>query len=243
MNANFIERRELDRGEAIRGSQRPPLPTRKAFTLIEMLMVITIMGIVAAMVLTGGQYASKVKKETAVRAMREKLQLMINNYQAKLNYYPPDNGNLATLSPSESQALYEQLTATNALIYELTGVTNTNSTQAITFTGNVVSLVSGDFPKYFNRTGIANADSTEPQNFYKPPPAMKDYTNYPGTAFNSVDALGLLVPAAVVPGKFNFWHYDASSPRRHNQNSYDLWAEFQTGNKNGVPVIETNGNW
>jgi prepilin-type N-terminal cleavage/methylation domain-containing protein len=226
----------------ISNTNRIPRPGA-AFTLIEIITVIAIMGIVAAMVLEGGQYASKVKKETAIRAQREKLQAMINNYQAKLNFYPPDNGNLANLNPSASFSVYESLTASNQLIYELTGVTNTNSTQAITFTGTIISLDSGDFPKYFNRMGIANADSAEPQNFFKPAPRPQDYTNYPGTSSTSYDALGLLVSEPVTPGKLNFWHYDASSPRRHNQNSYDLWAEFLVGTKNGTDVIETNGNW
>lgn len=215
-----------------------------AFTLIEILMVIAIMGIIAAMVLTGGQYASKVKKETAVKAEREKLQTMIDNYQAKLNFYPPDNGNLASLSSSISQSVYEGYTASNALIYELTGVTNTNSTQAIIFNGTNISLLAnGDFNKYFDRMGIANADSSEPQNFFKPPPRPQDYTNYPGSNPSEDAALGLLVPAPLTQNRPNFWHYDSSSPRRHNQNSYDLWAEFLVGSKNGNLIIETNGNW
>jgi prepilin-type N-terminal cleavage/methylation domain-containing protein len=216
--------------------------TLLAFTLIEILVVIAIMGIVAAMVLEGGQYASKVKKETLVKAEREKLQTMIDNYQAKLNFYPPDNGNLAALTSSASQTEYEDYTASNALLYELTGVTNTNSTFAVIFNGQEISLTR-NFLTYFDRSGVANADSSEPQDFFKPPPRPQDYTNYPGTAPNTYDALGLLVPAPLVPGQFNFWHYDASSPRRHNQNTYDLWAEFAIGTQNGNPVIETNGNW
>ncbi len=236
--------RERVVGPKARGSS--PLPTKAAggFTLIEILVVIAIMGIIAAMVLTGAQYASKVKKETAVKAEREKLQSMIDNYQAKLNFYPPDNGWLATNLAFLTPAVYENLTASNALIYELTGVTNINSSQALVFNGKVISLVlPGNFPKYFNRTGIANADTSEPQNFFRPAPRLQDYTNYPGTPLNSYDALGLLVPAPLTLNQPNFWHYDASSPRRHNQNSYDLWAEFLVGTKNGNPVIETNGNW
>lgn len=214
------------------------------FTLIEILMVVAIIGIIAAMILTGGQYASKVKMETAVKAEREKLQTMIDNYQAKLNFYPPDNGNLAGLSPTAPASLYESLTASNQLIYELTGVTNTNSVQAIIFNGQVISFAAnGDFQKYFNRGGIGNADASEPQDFFKPAPKPQDYTNLPGTAANSYDALVLLVPAPLVKNQPNFWHYDSSSPRRHNQNSYDLWAEFVVGTKNGVSVVETNGNW
>src|SRR5580698_10069630 len=109
-----------------------------AFTLIEILTVIAIIGIVAALILTGGQYAAKAKMETAVKAEREKLQTMIDNYQSKLNFYPPDNGNLAGLSATAPLSQYESLTASNALIYELTGVTNRNSTKAIIFTGDVI---------------------------------------------------------------------------------------------------------
>ncbi len=215
-----------------------------AFTLIEILTVIAIIGIIAAMVLTGGEYAAKVKMETAVKAEREKLQTMIDNYQSKLNFYPPDNGNLAGLSQNATPAVYESLTASNALIYELTGVTNTNSTQAITFTGSIISLQSGAFAKYFNRTGVANADSSEPQNFFKLAPKLQDYASFPGVSGVETNAvLGLIVPAPLVKNLPNFWHYDSSSPRRHNQNSYDLWAEFVVGTKNGHPVIETNGNW
>jgi hypothetical protein len=126
----------------------------------------------------------------------------------------------------------------------LTGVTNTNSTQAIIFNGADISLTTGDFPKYFNRTGIANADASEPQDFFRPSPKPQDYTNYPGADLTKpFAAVGLLVPAPLVKTQPNFWHYDASSPKRHNQNSYDLWAEFVVGTKNGAPVIETNGNW
>ena len=218
---------------------------KEAFTLIEIITVIAIMGIVAAMILTGGQYAAKIKMETAVKAEREKLQTMIDNYQAKLNFYPPDNGNLAGLSPTVLPATYESLTASNALIYELTGVTNTNSTQAIIFTGDIISLSAGGaFAKYFNRTGVGNADASEPQNFFKPAPKKQDYTSFPGVNGVETNAvLGLLVPAPLVKTQPNFWHYDSSSPRRHNQNSYDLWAEFVVGTKNGTNVIETNGNW
>jgi prepilin-type N-terminal cleavage/methylation domain-containing protein len=212
---------------------------QNGFTLIEILVVIAIMGIVAAMVLTAGQYASKVKKETAVKAEREKLQTMIDNYQSKLNFYPPDNGILINPQILNNPALYDGYTASNPLVYELTGGSN-NTSFAVVFNNNNLTLIgpSGTYNAVFNRTAIANSDASEPQNFFKPPPLPQDYTNYPGTP-----VVGLVVPAPITNGQLNFWHYDASSPNRHNQNSYDLWAEFSVGSKNGNLVIETNGNW
>ena len=87
-----------------------------AFTLIEMLTVITIMAIVAAMVVSMGYAAAQKKKIAQVKAQLIGLQLMIENYHTKLNYYPPDNGNLATAT----QFTYDGFAATNPLLYELT---------------------------------------------------------------------------------------------------------------------------
>jgi prepilin-type N-terminal cleavage/methylation domain-containing protein len=209
-----------------------------AFTLIELLVVITIMGLVASMVLVGGKYASVKKKEIAVQAEREKLQLMIENYHAKLNFYPPDNGNLASINPSKvtpTSSQYEGYTTANPLIYELTGGTNTNG-YAVVFNSNGLNL--GSYSSTFGRSGLANCDTTDPQNFFKPPPSPQEYANYLNTTLSV-----LVVPAVLSNNMTNYWHYDASSPNRHNQNSYDLWAEFSIGSKSGQLVIETNGNW
>jgi hypothetical protein len=54
---------------------------------------------------------------------------------------------------------------------------------------------------------------------------------------------GLIVPVEFTGITPNFWHYDSSTTNRHNLNSYDLWAEFSIGSKNGKPTIITNGNW
>jgi prepilin-type N-terminal cleavage/methylation domain-containing protein len=215
--------------------------SRLAFTLIELLTVITIMGIVAALVVTMGKAASQKKKDMAVKADKSKLITMIDSYHAKLNYYPPDNGSNATASPS----LYDGYTATNPLIYELFGATNTNSgAYLIVFnsSSSAPNITSSDYSKVFNRGGIANGDATEPQNFFQPGPLPKEYAPY--STSSSPPICGLIVPAELFPGKTNnFWHYDSSSANRHNMGSYDLWAEYSIGSKGGVPTIITNGNW
>jgi prepilin-type N-terminal cleavage/methylation domain-containing protein len=222
------------------------LSSRKAaFTLIELLVVVTIIGIVAAMALNMNKAASKAKKDTMVSAEKNKLMTMIESYQSKLNFYPPDNGELTNTSLTQKQ--YDGYAATNPLLYELTGVTNVNSSgntgfKVIVFDGSVQPITV--FAVY-NRLngGIANSDATEPNDFFLPGPKPTDYAPY---TISGGTNYGLVVPADLVPNNSttpNFWHYDASSPQRHNPNSFDLWAEYEVGNKNGALVIITNGNW
>jgi prepilin-type N-terminal cleavage/methylation domain-containing protein len=217
--------------------------SRLAFTLIELLTVIAIMAIIAALVVTMGQAAAQKKKTLAVEADKNKLMTMIDSYHAKLNYYPPDNGLLAANVSVPS--LYEGYAATNPLVYELFGATNTNSgVNLIVFNSSSAAptIKSSDYDKAFNRGGVANGDASEPQNFFQPGPLPKEYAAY--NTKSSPPICGLIVPADLVAGNTNnFWHYDSSSANRHNMDSYDLWAEFSIGAKNGHQIMITNGNW
>jgi prepilin-type N-terminal cleavage/methylation domain-containing protein len=213
--------------------------SRPGFTLVEMLTVITIMSIIAAMVVTMGQNASQKKKIVAVNGGKEKIITMIENYHNKLNFYPPDNA--ALINYTNNPILYDSYAATNPLMYELTGATNFDGgTKLAVFNTNNLSATA--YNNVFNRAGVANGDALEPHNFFQPGPTPKEFgvlaTNQ-GTRF-----YGLIVPADLVPGNTNnFWHYDSSSSRRHNMNSYDLWAEFSIANIHGHVTIITNGNW
>ncbi|MGO8701592.1 MAG: type II secretion system protein [Limisphaerales bacterium] len=211
----------------------------RAFTLIELLAVISIMGIVAAMVLSMNSAASTAKRRGMVDAEKNRLLVAIDAYQSKLGFYPPDNGNLATTNA----AYYDRTAAINPLLYELTGgiLPNNGTAYQLKFGTNGSTVSTNSYFKVFARGGIANSDPTQPQNFYNPPPMPTDYTNFINTAYP--DVFGLLVPVALTNGQLNFWHYDASSQYRHNPNSYDLWAEFTIGSKSGQLTIVTNGNW
>jgi prepilin-type N-terminal cleavage/methylation domain-containing protein len=220
-----------------------------AFTLIELITVIAIMGIVAALVVTMGQAASQKKKIMAVEADKNKIITFLNSYHAKLNYYPPDNGLLAGLevNSAATRKLYENYSATNPLVYELYGATNTNSgANLIVFNSSITApdILTTNYGKVFNRGGIANGDASEPQNFFQPGPLPKEYAPYAAGNSTTPPIVGLIVPAELVPGNTNnFWHYDSSSPNRHNMGSYDLWAEFYIGSKGVNKTIITNGNW
>jgi len=218
--------------------------SRQAFTLIEMLTVITIMGIVAALVVTMGSAASQKKKIVATQGEMKRLTAMIGNYQAKLNYFPPDNGGL--VSNTAYPSIYDAWAATNPLAYELTGATNVTGSRPKMLVFNSAtandSILTSIYSSVFNRGGIANGDINEPHNFFQPGPSSKEYSYY--YTNSSPWVYGLLVPVEFIDPKVpNFWHYDSSTTNRHNLATYDLWAEFSIGSKNGKPTIITNGNW
>jgi prepilin-type N-terminal cleavage/methylation domain-containing protein len=204
---------------------------RHAFTLIEMLVVIAIIGIVAALVINMNSGAQTAKRNAQVNGDKNKLMLLIDEYQSKLNFYPPDNTNVDGWPPGP---IYDAYAATNPLIYELTGATNTNGNIQV-FDGSIIP--SNIYNQVFSRQSVANSNPDEPHSFYIPQP--KEYTNY-----DAVTGLkGLLVPVSLLPNMTNYWHYDSSSTNRHNLSSYDLWAEYLIGTKGGSNVITTNGNW
>ncbi len=224
-----------------------PNASRHAFTLIELMAVIAIMGIIAAMVVTMGVAASQKKKDASVDADKNKLVMMISAYYAKLNYYPADNGNTAPDVAEGKLNLYEGDTATNPLVYELVGASNYNSGAYLLVFNSPNSnntITAASYSKVFNRGGVANGDMVEPHDFFVPGPSPKEYAPYALGSGASPAICGLIVPATLVGNNTNnFWHYDSSSSRRHNMQSFDLWAEYSIGSKGGVPTIRTNGNW
>ncbi|MGA3181484.1 MAG: type II secretion system protein [Verrucomicrobiota bacterium] len=220
-----------------------PDSTQRAFTLIEMLVVISIIGVIAAMVLGLANLASNKKKSVVASAAVNRLVLMIENYHSKLGFYPPDNAaNIA--ATAFTTPAYDQTTATNQLIYELTGETNyggpPGNYKFTNFDGT--TMHTSDLVNTYGRGGIANSNPDEPHNFYYPPPKPADYTPYSSGVLE-----GLIVPVQSGPSSTgpNFIHYDSSTTNRHNSASFDVWVEYWAGTdkSTGLPLIITNGNW
>jgi prepilin-type N-terminal cleavage/methylation domain-containing protein len=194
------------------------------FTLVELLVVITIMGMIAAMVVGMSALAARKKHDSVVTAMKTRLMLFIDTYHSKMGFYPPDNAANANPSIGPGNPLYEQSTGMNSLIYELTGASNIINTS--TFCG---------------RGGIANSLPDETRVFYQPLPNPSDYVT---TNILGVPLKQLIVPVPLTGTAVNVWHYDSSNPNRHNPLTYDLWAEYSAGtDKSGNPITITNGNW
>jgi len=233
----------------------------KAFTLIELLAVIAIIGIITGMIVQLAPAVNQRKKRERVDVEKNNLMALIDNYKAKFGHYPPDNPNLTLPAnlPLTPQA-YDKYTQVNTLLYELAGGSNNTSLSGppgqlfIAFNGS--NFNQSEISGAFGVQGILNADQ-EMQVIYKPLPAPSAYQNYPSWLVGQFTKVqGLTVPVDMVqindpknasslstPTSANFWHYDASSTNRHNPNGYDLWAEFVLAKTKTGWAYWTNGNW
>ena len=213
------------------------LRTSPAFTLIELLTVIAIIGALAALLLA---VAGPVKKKQYIyqaRAEMERVATAIDRYKAAYGFYPPDNH-----LPDTNRFLVNQL------YYELTGTIYTNRPQEKVPVYNslndpsVLPLGGGDVEKAFGVGGFMNCtkpaggeDTGAARNFL-PDLSEKQYWRPPAFTNNNV-AVTLLVTSVGGPDQTykplgvsdrNPWRYNSSSPT-NNPGSYDLWVQLVIG--------------
>jgi prepilin-type N-terminal cleavage/methylation domain-containing protein len=219
---------------------RPAFLNRSAFTLIELLTVIAIIGIIAAMVTGLSGLAARKKHDAVVNAMKNKLMLCIASYQSKTGFFPPDNITNVLCLPGTAN--YEISTGQNPLLYELTGAPVTNES-FIAYDGTVIPGAA--FTAAYGRGGIANSIPDETRSYYQPLPGPNDYAMVPNVVLtNGLKQLVVPVPLTGAANEVNLWHYDSSSTNRHNSSTYDLWAEYSAGkDSSGKFIYITNGNW
>jgi len=96
--------------------QRPELYQPRAFSLIEMLVVISVMAILASMIFPITRAVSRNRIKNRTRAEMEQVATAIEIYKTKRGHYPPDN-HLPDGNPNPY---------VNQLYYELVGTTTTN---------------------------------------------------------------------------------------------------------------------
>ncbi|MGA2555457.1 MAG: prepilin-type N-terminal cleavage/methylation domain-containing protein [Verrucomicrobiota bacterium] len=208
----------------------------KAFTLIELMVVIAIIALIAAMLTGLSGLAARKKHEGAVTAMKNKLMLCISSYQSKMGFYPPDNAN-NVLWPADSSN-YEYYTGRNPLLYELTGAAvNPTNLMFLVFDSSLIPAAT--FSGAYGRGGIANSVADEERSYYQPLPSPSEYM-----VCNGLKQLVVPVPLTGAANELNWWHYDSSTTNRHNPLTFDLWAEYSAGKDSaGNRIIITNGNW
>ena len=204
------------------------LTRRGAFTLIEMLVVIGIIGVLAALILGGASIANSKMKRAKAEAERDALVTAIQSYKNKKGFYPPDNTKSTIMSP---------------LFYELTGT--------VALGGNYKSPVSGEILSPANITNIFNAGG-----FLNASADPSEVLNFAPTIAKSTRTASFVIPSTTttytlfcitikgppqintIDGKpfepYDVWNYVSTNPT-NNPGSYDLWIDvLYSGHTNRI---------
>ena len=188
------------------------------FTLVELLVVIAVIAALAALIVGIAPKAFDARTRSRIETEMQGLTTVIERYQDKLGFYPPDNPKNSARPP---------------LYYELTGTTSEETGGARSFTAvDHSTLTAAQVQNAFNVPGFLNTAPSRDgvKNFHEsiPPSLIKQ----------EGDVRFIVASAPGPDGAFNPWHYDAHSPDRHNPESFDLWAVIVLRGQN-----VTIGNW
>lgn len=199
--------------------QRTEAPVKRrspaAFTLVELLIVIAIIGILAALIFTAGKSAKRWQYLKTAQAELNQTITALENYKAKYGAYPPGNPNSSTV---------------NQLYYELSGVAP--STIGYQTLNGASSISPATFSSTFNVGGLVNCgyktgsdDVTAAKNFL---PGLKQ--NQIGGYTGGVN---LLITSARGPDiTYQPLGFQDVNPFRYicpginNPKSYDLWVQL-----------------
>lgn len=200
-----------------------------AFTLIEMLVVIAIIGILAGMTVHFASRGMTQRQLTRVEMEREQIQLWIEDYKAKKGYYPLDNTNNDALPP---------------LYYELAGAVIAAKPAGREYTtrdGRSRVVMSNELWQAFGVRGLLNASGNEADAASDAPCFMTNLRDNQLKPLKDQPNVYVLVAPQAGPEipelEGNPWHYRSTTPI-HNPKGFDLWAEVKIGG-----LLVTNGNW
>ena len=208
---------------------------KPAFTLFELLLVICVIGILAALIFPSVRAVNRIKLTSRARAELAQLESFIDIYKTKIGCYPPDNHN------SRNNQL---LAGLNQLYYELSGtsyegnafITKDLSSEPLTMP--MVMTIFGPGVAGFVNCDHAGSDEGRSAipflNGLKPSQVATISMTNAGTRMSAIGR----VLVCSVPGPdpnepalnngsppLNPWRYNSSSPT-NNPNTYDLWVDI-----------------
>jgi prepilin-type N-terminal cleavage/methylation domain-containing protein len=205
--------------------------TPRAFTLIELLIVISVIALLAALTFPAVRGAKLSVMRSRARSEMTQLETAIERYKDKLGYYPPDN--------SINWAM-------NQLYYELLGTTNIGTAAVPVYTtlDGSSQVKASDFGTAFGPSVTGFMNCARPGRGDDAPSAMSFMTglkpgqstvltNPSGAQLCTILTCALDGPPALASaggGKVNPWRYYSSKPY-YNTKSFDLWIDVIAGNK------------
>jgi len=231
-------------GEAMRRRKRSgdgsTLSQLRAFTLIELLTVIAIIGVIAALILPVAGAVKKHQYLYNTQAEMAQLETAIDRYKAACGFYPP--------SPNTPPTVGNPSTLVNQLYYELVGTVLTNGGYT-TLDGSAsidVAQVPNDFTGvggFVNCTKPNGGEDASAARNFLPDLKPKQFWPQPGfTNTGATEGVNLLICSVGGPEVTyqplgqqdrNPWRYNSSSPT-NNPGSYDLWIQLSIGGKTNL---------
>jgi prepilin-type N-terminal cleavage/methylation domain-containing protein len=208
-----------------------------AFTLMELLVVISIIAILAALIFPVG---AALKNKAALKKARTQLkevEALIARYKTRFGYYPPDHPTAVGVNPYY-----------NSLYFELVGSTRSGAVGNYTYTSldGAVTISEADCQSDLGVGGILNCTKSsgeESKPAEKLLVQLKPNQYYQYT--RNTSTIRLLVCSVLLPEngpeiitgtRVNPWAYIKNGT--NNPGGFDLWVDVIVGGK-------TNriGNW
>jgi prepilin-type N-terminal cleavage/methylation domain-containing protein len=201
-----------------------------AFTLIELLIVIAIMGILASLTFPVIQGVNRAKVNSRARAEIKNVESYIDGYKTKLGHYPPSDPN----NDPAANTLFFELMGTRVQGGGYVTLDDSGSVSNSALAGLFGASIGG----FINSTrGAGDDNSPSAQKFIKQlrPGSYVINTTYFPPALNPNAFLGVALDGPLMypdanGNKINPFRYNSANPT-NNPQSYDLWIDVRVGGK------------